>query len=158
MKSAVCVMVTAALLVCAGMVWSPRAAMAAADSEGPGLFGAMLKGRIASLQLSDQQKVELKSVLKAHWPTLQPLVSEYVSERRALRSLTSAEQVDEAAIRAQVGRIAAVESNLSVERAYVMRDCRAILTPDQIARLRKMQEKRQAMIDRFLARVAGAAQ
>lgn len=155
MKRTVCIMVTAVLLA-AGMIWSTGAATASMDSEGSGLIGTMIMGRVASLHLTDQQKAELKAVLMAHGPTLRPLINQYVSERRALRGLMGAEPIDEAAIRAQVAKIATTGSDLAVQRAHIMRECRAILTPDQVAKLRTMQEKRDARIDRFLTRVTGA--
>jgi len=158
MKRAAYIAFTAAILLAAGVGGTAGAAQAAADSEGPGLIGTIVMGRIASLHLTDQQKAELKGVLKAHGPTLRPLIRQYVSERRALRALMGAEQTDEAAIRAQFAKAAAIGSELAVERARLTREFRGILTPEQVSRIRKMQEKRVARVDRFLARVAGAVE
>lgn len=158
MKRVVCIAFTVTMLLAAGVGGTMAAPQTGADSDGPGIIGTMVMGRIASLRLTDQQKTELKGVLKAHKPTLQPLIRQYVAERRALRGLMGAEQTDEAAIRAQVAKAAAVGSDLAVERARLMREFRGILTPEQVSRIKKMREKRDARVDRFLARFAGAAE
>jgi Spy/CpxP family protein refolding chaperone len=133
-------------------------AKAGADSEGSGLIGTMIMGWIASLHLTDQQKVELKRVLKAHRPTLQPLVTQYVSERRALRGLMGSKQIDEAAIRAQVAKVAAIGADLAVERAHLKQEFRGILTPEQISKIGKMRAKRDAGVDRLLTWAVGTAE
>ena len=158
MKKVVYLAFTAAMLLAAVMAGTTGPAKADTDHKGPGLMGTLVRGRIASLRLTDQQKAELKGVLKAHRPTLQPLLKEYVSERRALRGLMGAEQIDEAAIRAQVAKTAAIGSELAVERARLTRGLRGILTPERVVQVRKMQEKRDAGVDRFLARIAVASE
>ncbi len=157
MKKTLYIALAAALLLATGVGWTTGAAKAGVNNEDPGLIRTIIMGRIASLHLTDQQKAQSKGILEAHRPTLQPLVKQYVSERRALRGLISAEQTDETAIRAQVAKVAAVGSDLAVERAHLARDFRAILTPDQMSKIKKMQEKRDARVDRFLERAAGTA-
>jgi protein CpxP len=77
-----------------------------------------------------------------------------VTERRALRDTIHAETIDETAIRAQAAKVASLEADLAVQRAHVSHDIRAVLTPDQLEKLKEMQIDVDARIDGFLHRVA----
>lgn len=158
MKRKAFIALVAAILLTAGIGATAGPAKAATDTESSGPIHTFLMGRIAGLHVTDQQKAELKGIFKTNGPTLQPLVAQYVSERRALRGLMNADQPDEAAIRAQVAKVAAVGADLAVERARITQQCRGILTPEQVSAIKKMQEKRDARVDRMLARLSGSAE
>ncbi len=110
--------------------------------------------RLASLGITDAQKAQIKDILRKNQPTVQPLVKEFVADRRALRDLIHAETVDEGAIRAQVAKLAKVGADVAVARAHVAHDIRGVLTPEQIKQLSEMKEDVDVRIDHFLARVA----
>jgi len=113
------------------------------------------KGRIfAQLGVTDEQKAEVKGILRKYQPTVEPMVRQLVDARRALRGTIRAETIDESAIRAQAAKVASLEADLAVQRAHVAHDIRAALTPDQIAKLKEMQANRDARVDAFLSRVA----
>lgn len=113
-----------------------------------------LAERWAALGVTDEQKAEVKEILRQYQPTVQPLIQQFVVERRTLRELVHAETVDEAAIRAQVKKSAKVGADLAVARAHVAHDIRGVLTPEQIKQLAEMTEDVDARIDHFLDRVA----
>jgi Spy/CpxP family protein refolding chaperone len=71
-----------------------------------------------------------------------------------LRDTIRAATIDETAIRAQSAKVASLESDLAVQRAYVAHDIRAVLTPEQLQKLKDMQIDVDARIDGFLQRVA----
>ena len=75
-----------------------------------------------------------------------------VAERRSLRTLIQAETVDEAAIRAQSAKVAAVAADLAVQRAHGAQEIRKVLTPEQIQKFKSLQEKRDSKFDRFISR------
>ena len=110
--------------------------------------------RLAQLGLTDQQKAQVKTILRGYQPTVGPLIKEVVTERRALRDTIRAETIDETAIRAQAAKVAALDSDLAVQRAHVAHDIRAVLTPDQLQKLKDMQIDADARIDGVLHRVA----
>lgn len=88
--------------------------------------------KIAALGLTDEQKAQVKGILKNHRPTAQPLVKQLIAERRALWDLIHAESVDETAIRAQVEKAAKVDADLAVQRASIAHEIRDVLTTEQI--------------------------
>ncbi|MGD1018056.1 MAG: Spy/CpxP family protein refolding chaperone [Verrucomicrobiia bacterium] len=123
-----------------------------ADSlfEGQHHFGR----RLAELGMTDAQKTQVKSILRSYQPTVGPLVKEVVTERRALRDTVRAQTIDETAIRAEAAKVASLEADLAVQRAHVVHDIRAVLTPGQIQKLKDMQVDADARFDGFLQHIA----
>ena len=110
--------------------------------------------RLAQLGVTDEQKTQVKDILRNHQPTAEPLLKQFVAERRALRDLVHAETVDEKAIRAQAAKVASVGADLAVERAHVAHEIRGVLTPEQIDKLKQMKVDADTRIDDGLARIA----
>ena len=71
-----------------------------------------------------------------------------------MRDAIRAEPFDETAIRAQAAKVASLEADLAVQRAHVAHDIRAVLTPEQLQKLKDMQINVDARVDGFLHRIA----
>jgi protein CpxP len=99
------------------------------------------------LGLSSQQKQDVKEIFAKSRPQAEPLMKQIKTERRALRELVQADAIDEAAIRAQSAKVAAVEADLAVQRAHVAQQIRAILTPEQVQKFKAIQAKRDSRMD-----------
>jgi Spy/CpxP family protein refolding chaperone len=110
--------------------------------------------RLAQVGVTGAQKAQVKAILRSYQPTAGPLIQQVVTERRALREQIRAQTIDEAAIRAQAAKVASVEANLAVERAHIAHDIRAVLTTEQIQKLKDMQIDADARFDGFLQRIA----
>jgi protein CpxP len=104
------------------------------------------------LQLTTQQKQQIKEIFARNRPQNEPLMKQMHTERQALRTLIQANAIDEAAIRAQSAKVAAVEADLAVQRAKVAREIRAILTPEQIAKEKELQAQRDKKMEERAAR------
>jgi Spy/CpxP family protein refolding chaperone len=129
--------------------------LAHADTTNDVSFGkGRFKQKLAQLGVTADQKAEVKTILRKYQPTVGPLIKEVVTERRALRDIIHASTIDETAIRAQAAKVASLEADLAVQRAHVSHDIRAVLTPDQLEKLKEMQIDVDARIDGFLHRVA----
>ena len=99
--------------------------------------------RIAKkLKLTDAQKAQAKTIFQGKREVVKPIYTSLRDERKNLHNLMHADTVDEAAIRAESARIAAIQADLNVNRAKVGAQFRAILTPAQLATLKTMHEKR----------------
>ena len=101
------------------------------------------------LALSDQQKVQMKEVFKKNQPLVKPLLTKLIGEKREMRTLIQSGSADEAAIRAQAAKIAGVEADLAVQRAQMVKQFRAILTPEQVEHLKAIQKERAAKFEKF---------
>lgn len=141
-------MKTVLILVLAGSLLGAGVMHARAAERG------RLAERFDALGVTAEQQMELRAVLKKHLPEIEPLVRRSVAERRALRDRIRAEPLDEAAIRAQAARLAAVEADLAVARAKVAAEVRPLLTSEQHAKLAEMKRDAQEHVDVALSRIA----
>jgi periplasmic protein CpxP/Spy len=128
--------------------------LAHADTNEVGTTKGRFGHRLARLGVTDAQKAQVKAILRKYQPTAGPLIQQVVTERRALRDLIRAETIDETTIRAQAAKVASLQADLAVQRAHVAHDIRAVLTPQQLQKLKDMQTHRDARIDGFLHRIA----
>ncbi len=128
--------------------------LAHADTNEFGTANGRFGRRLAQLGLTDQQRGQVKTILRRYQPTVGPLVKEVVTERRALRDTIRAQTVDETAIRAEAAKVASLEADLAVQRAHVAHDIRAVLAPEQIQKLKNMQMDEDARFDGFLQHIA----
>ena len=102
-----------------------------------------------TLGLSDQQKSQAKALFAANRAQNKPLFVTMMTEKQQLRTLIHSGNADEAAIRAQSAKVAAVQADLAVKRAQAAKQFLALLTPDQVTKLRAMQEKRDQKFKKF---------
>lgn len=128
--------------------------LAHADTNEGGPAKGRFAQKLAQLGVTDDQKTQVKAILRNHQPTAGPLIKQVVTERRALRDAIRAETIDEAAIRAQAAKVASLEADLAVQRAHVAHEIRAVLTPGQWQKLKDMQIDVDARVDGFLQRIA----
>jgi Spy/CpxP family protein refolding chaperone len=153
MKSRTILSLAACGAIFAGLAFTPtlRAQLAqekavAAQAEPETKSHKQIGNLLKKLNLTEDQKAGALAILRNRQPTLKPLVDSLVNERVALYKLGKATDIDEGAIRTQFARVAAVEADLEVQKAYLMKDLRAILTPKQIKKLDKFEAKTLAQI------------
>lgn len=116
--------------------------------------GWSMKKMMSALGLSEEQKQTIKEIRKENQPLIQPLVKQLTVERRALRALLQAETIDEAAIRAQAAKVAALQADMAVERAHIHQAVRKVLNPEQLQKFKELQAERDRKFDDFLSRKA----
>jgi len=93
------------------------------------------------LNLSDEQRASIKTILTASRAQAEPLQAELAGVRGQMRSFVTAEVFDEQALRAQLQANAATMTELMVIGARTMHDVRAQLTPEQRAEAEAMMAK-----------------
>lgn len=141
-----------AIAVVIGIGVMPIVAPAYMGGDEPAPSGKHFKKMAAELGLTADQSRAIEDIFKKNRPLAEPLVKQLASERRALRALIHAETVDEAAIRAQSAKVAAVEADLAVKRAHGAQEIRKLLTPEQIQKFKVIQDKRDRRFDRSMSR------
>ncbi len=140
----------AAILTAVALV--PATAPAYMGDDGPQPAGNHFKRMVKELQLTSQQKQQVKDIFTNNKPLAGPLMKQFMTERRALRNLIQADTIDEVAIRAQSAKLAAVGADLAVQRAHVAQAIRGVLTPEQIAKARELQAQRDRKMEERAAR------
>jgi protein CpxP len=124
------------------------------DGGRPHRFGQRMRmmHALKEVGVTDAQKEQIRGMMREQRPQLQPLRKQMVQERRALRNVVQTSPVNESAIRTQAARVAQVQADIAVKRAYIADRIRAILTPEQQAKLKDLQAQRDARIDERLNR------
>ena len=142
---------TAVCAVACGLTATTLVVKAHAAAPPGGLLGGEFPAhgrfleRLASLGITEDQRDKIRAILREAQPKAQPLVKQFVMEKRAMRSLVL-KGASETEIRAQAAKVAAVGTDLAVLKAQVAPQIRAVLTPEQ-------QKKVEAMIEEFDGRV-----
>jgi Spy/CpxP family protein refolding chaperone len=83
------------------------------------------------LQLTPDQRKQIKTIVAADKSTLRPLVQEMRAARKDLRATIQTGNTSEAAVRAAAAKVAAIEADLAVERMKLFAQIAPILTDAQ---------------------------
>jgi len=114
---------------------------------------AGLASKFASLGITDEQKTEIRSILRDHRETAVPLLKDYVQARRALREAVRASPINEDAIRGQVNAAARHQAELAIELAHIGQEVRGVLTEEQRQQTEDMLKDMDLHVDEILDRI-----
>jgi Spy/CpxP family protein refolding chaperone len=95
-----------------------------------------------NLGLNDSQKTKAKVILQSNKDVIKPMIDNLRAEQKVLQTLLHADSFDEAAIRVETAKIAAIQADLHVNRAKTDSKLKAILTPAQINILKNIRQDR----------------
>ncbi len=110
--------------------------------RGPGrMFGPMgfLAG-LRELNLTDGQRQQLKALADSHRDEWRALADRARTAHDALNAAVTADTIDEGLIRQKSADVAAVDADLALARARAHSEMLQILTPDQRAQLKTLQQ------------------
>jgi periplasmic protein CpxP/Spy len=111
-------------------------------------FGGGMVRALSSLDLTDDQKTQIKAILKDEEPKLEPLVNEVVLSKKALFEAVHSRTFDEKAVRAAASDSARASADLAVERARIVSRFRGLLTDEQQARLETIRQRFEDRLER----------
>lgn len=112
------------------------------QKHGKGHRGDFFKKMARELKLTDQQQTQAKSLFESSRAEHKPLMENLRAERSRMQDLVRSGSADEAAIREQAAKVAALQADLAVSSARAAKQFLALLTPAQAAELKGLQEKR----------------
>jgi len=105
-------------------------------------FGCHVFGRIArALDLSDDQKSQIKAILKTHASKIETQIKASASARRAVHDAVLAQPPDEAAIRSAAQKFGQVHADGAVLFAKIHAEIQPILTDEQRAKVQEFRER-----------------
>jgi protein CpxP len=137
------IFVIAILALCIGLAQAePFGPCGPGPGDGPQHFGKGFKRMGKELGLSADQQAQVKEIFNKRHEEIKPTLDKLAAERKAEQALIQADIFDEAAIRAQAAKIAPLHADMAVHRAQVSQDLRKVLTPEQFAKFKALQEKR----------------
>jgi Spy/CpxP family protein refolding chaperone len=102
---------------------------------------AMMQLGVRQLDLSAEQKQQVRSVLQGRAAEFRDLGVQMRTARRAVNDAIANDEA-EAAIRAAVAELAKVEADLAVLRAVVRKQVFGVLTPEQQARAKELRRRK----------------
>jgi len=102
-------------------------------------FGRGMGMPFGMLNLTDDQKTQMKAIFDAQQTAAQPLRQQLRAKEQALHAAETATDFNAQAIRTASMDLAATETELTVLRADAMHKAMAILTPEQQAKLKEMR-------------------
>jgi Spy/CpxP family protein refolding chaperone len=140
----------AALLVAGSLVATKAFA---ADNDATPASGRVLQRIADKLDLTADQRSQIKTVFAGEKDTLKPLLANLHDARVDLRAAIRAKDATEASVRAASTKVAGVESDLAVERLKLFGKIAPILTDEQRQKLADMQARTDEFIDAAIARL-----
>ena len=124
----------AAALVLAGVPAAPALAADAPAPAHPNGPGGILKC-LRVVDLTDQQKADIKAILEGEKDTLKGLHEAIVADRDALKALFDSENPDPCQVGTAVLKLHADRGAMRDEIAKIRSNVEALLTPEQKAKL-----------------------
>lgn len=94
------------------------------------------------LDLSDDQKAQLKSIAESHRDEFRAAGEKARAAHEGMRALMEADTIDEAAIRAKSVEVGAAEADVMILNAKVRHESLQVLTSEQQAKLKEMRDAR----------------
>jgi len=142
-------MTLAAALNLGGLLTTTSLGADAATPAHGGYFHRMVQ----RLNLTDDQKAQIKTVFQAEKGTLISLRTQLLAARENLRATSQTTGANETAVRAASAQVAAVEANLAVERMKIFAKIAPILTDAQRQQLTEFEQRADAFRDLAIARL-----
>ena len=110
---------------------------------GPGGPGGPLAGLpLRELNLTDAQREQVKQIVDSRQQEARAIGERAMAAREALHAATTSPSFDEGLIRAKAAEVAAIEADMAVSRARIFADVFQILTPEQQAKVKELNDSR----------------
>ena len=144
---------TAAAILLGGLI-SALAQNSSDFAAGSGPARRQILQRIAKkLNLTDDQKAQIKAILIADKGTLAGLFGQLHEARQNLRAAIHAGDANETAVRAASARVASVEADFAVERMKLHAKIAPILTDEQRRKIADFEQRLDALVGGAIARL-----
>ena len=123
---------------------------------GFGMEGHMMGFFAKYLNVTDEQKAQMKAVLQKERPTLQPLVEQVHQMEQQLKPYEQG-TYDAAKVQAAVAQQSQTLVQLKVEETRIHNELFQLLTPDQQSKLKEFEANRAARIEQRIANAPPAS-
>ena len=108
------------------------------------------------LNLTDEQKTQMKAIMEKERPAMKPLMQQQHQIEQQLRQYVEG-PFDEAKVQALAAQKAQIQAQLTVAETRVHNQMYALLTPDQQSQVKEMEAKHEARMQERMNRQAPAA-
>lgn len=115
----------------------------------------LITGFVDRLNLTPQQRAEIRVVLEAHQADLTSLVEREVAARAVLFQAIHQPETNEQAVRLASRVVASADADLAIERAEIYTEVSPILTEEQKAEVAAFTERMRKLVQSDLERTIG---
>jgi protein CpxP len=117
--------------------------------QGYGMEGHKMGFLAKSLNLTDDQKAQMKTIMEKNHTTLKPLMQQSHQIEQQLRQYVEG-PYDETKVRTLATQKAQIEVELTVAHTRVHNQLYQLLTPDQQAKVKEMEAKHEARMQKHM--------
>ena len=114
-----------------------------------GMGGHMMGFFSQKLNLTEDQKTQMKAVMEKEHPAMKPLFQQERQIDQQLRQYVQG-TYDEAKVRALANQKAQIEAELTVSHTRVHNQMYQLLTPDQQSKLKEMEANHEARMQKHM--------
>lgn len=107
------------------------------------LGGPMIWHLAQKLNITDDQKTQMKAVLQKERPTVQPLMHQEHQVDMQLRQYVEG-TFDQAKVQVLAAQKAQIQAELTVQQTRIHNELYQLLTPDQQSQLKQLEAQHQA--------------
>jgi Spy/CpxP family protein refolding chaperone len=144
---------TAAAIIAGGLTSAPAQDINdSAAGTRPG-HSQILQRIAGKLNLTDDQKSQIKAVLSVDKDMLKSLFGQLHAARKNLRAAIHANGTNESAVRAASAKVASVEADLAVERMKLYGKIAPILTDEQRRKIADFEQRFDNVVGGAIARM-----
>lgn len=155
MKTKIFILALAAAMVAGGLVVTKTFA---AGAHGPGSLREKIRQHVGEkLNLTADQKSQIKSIVTGEKDTLKPLLTRFHDARTELRAAIRASDANEASVRTAAAKVASVEVDLAVERLKLYGKIAPILTDEQRQKIGELEQRADEFMENAIAKFGTAA-
>jgi len=108
-----------------------------------------------SLNLTEAQHEQIRSIMQKERPTLQPLMQQLHQSRQQLHQYEEG-TYDEAKVRAVATQVAQTQAELMVQQTRIHNEMFQVLTPDQQAQMKQIEANRAARMQERMNKAPAA--
>jgi len=117
---------------------------------GPGFgMGGHIEFLSKKLNLTDEQKSQMKAIMQKEHPALHPLMQQQHQLDLELRQYSEG-SFDEAKVRALATQKSQIQAQLTVEETRIHNEMYQVLSPDQQSQLKQMEADREARMEQHM--------
>jgi Spy/CpxP family protein refolding chaperone len=150
MKNRILICALAAAIAIGGFIATKTFA---ADNPAAATRGQFLQRIADKLNLSTDQRAQIKEVIVGEKDTLAPMLSTLHDARKNLRNAIRASDASEASVRAASAKVASADADLAVERMKLYGKIAPILTDGQRQQLADLQQRADEFVDNAITRI-----
>ena len=154
MKTKLFIFTLAATILAGGFIANKT--FAAGSTESAPFRGKIFQRLAEKLNLTADQKSQIKTILAGEKDTLKPLLAALHDARKNLRTAIRASDASEASVRATSAKVAGAEADLAVERLKLYGKISPILTDEQREKISAFEQRADEFVDAAIDRIGDA--